>query len=103
MSSIFPDLDKIKVSISELRLTAMLCAILDAVGPVTLSPEQAAREWGGGARLQSETNSDGSLTLSLDVSHLELPEEEQDVGKSSDVEGSEGTTRPGNGERVESE
>jgi hypothetical protein len=58
------DYDTLRVGMDNKRLTALLAAVLDAAGPVTLTQEQAEREWGVVA-LKSEPTPDGGVTLSI--------------------------------------
>lgn len=58
------DTNLIRLGMEYQKVTALLCAVIDAQGQVTLTKEQAEKEWGG-ARLYSRNNPDGSLTLSL--------------------------------------
>lgn len=92
------DTDRIRLGMDNMRLTALLCSILDAVGPVTLTREQAEREWVGG-RLKSEGHPDGSLTLSLEQSSSQLPEE-QTGGAESELDSTTGAVGTDGGERV---
>lgn len=64
MSNMLPDVFRIKTAIDNNRLSALLCAILDAVGPVTLTEEQASKVWEG-RELQYETSPMGEITIAL--------------------------------------
>ena len=56
--------DRVKLGIDNNRLSSLLCAILDATGPVLLTKEQAERIWEG-RELQYESTSEEGILISL--------------------------------------
>jgi hypothetical protein len=60
----FFDPEKVRLGVDNNRLSSLLCAILDAVGEVTLTKEQAERVWEG-RELHFREDPDGGITLSL--------------------------------------
>lgn len=62
-------LRSVRLGIDNNRLSALLCAVLDAQGgSVTLTKAQSEKVWEG-ARLHYETFPDGSMTLTLEPHH----------------------------------
>jgi hypothetical protein len=58
-------IDKIRLGIDNNRLSSLLAAILDAVGgEVTLTKQQAEREWES-PRVDYEATPDGGIKISL--------------------------------------
>jgi len=65
LKDILPDIGKIQMGMQVNQLSALLVAVLDAQGgSVTLTPEQVTKVHEG-AKLNYESHTDGSLTLSL--------------------------------------
>lgn len=59
-----PDLDKVRMGIDNQRLSALLCAILDACGPIRLTKEQAEATHEG-ATLEYKRYPDGGIRITL--------------------------------------
>jgi hypothetical protein len=65
VTDFFPSLDKMKLGMENKRLSSLLAAILDAVGPVRLSKEEAEKVQPEGRELLITEMDDGGLVIGL--------------------------------------